>query len=109
MKTFKILFITITSLLIISCSEDIMDEINKDVNNALTMSAQSELPDVILKSAFETTGTDIAWYCTVYVEHQAGTWAQSSDADKRIGRDQQVHSSIITGIVFMTSLWSLTI
>ena len=38
-------------LLITSCSEDKMDEINKDVNNALTMSAQSELPDVILKSA----------------------------------------------------------
>jgi hypothetical protein len=86
MKTFKILFITIASLLIISCSEDIMDEINKDVNNALTMSAQSELPDVILKSAFETTGTDIAWYATVYIEHSAGTWAQSSDADKRVGQ-----------------------
>ncbi len=86
MKTFKILLITIASLLIASCSEDIMDEINKDVNNALSMSAQSELPDVILKSAFETTGTDIAWYATVYIEHSAGTWAQSLDADKRIGQ-----------------------
>ncbi len=63
MKTLKILLITIASLLIASCSEDIMDEINKDVNNALSMSAQSELPDVILKSAFETTGTDIAVVC----------------------------------------------
>lgn len=63
-----------------------MDEINKDVNNALSMSAQSELPDVILKSAFETTGTDIAWYATVYIEHSAGTWAQSADADRRIGQ-----------------------
>lgn len=86
MKTFKILLITIASLLITSCSQDIMDEINKDVNSALTMSAQSELPDVILKSAFETTGTDIAWYATVYVEHSAGTWAQSANADKRIGQ-----------------------
>lgn len=36
------------------CSEDKMDEINKDVNNALTMVAQSELPDAILpKSALK--------------------------------------------------------
>lgn len=63
-----------------------MDNINKDVNNALTMSAQSEIPDAELKSAFETTGTDIAWYATVYVEQSAGTWAQSSDADKRVGQ-----------------------
>lgn len=86
MKTFKILLIALASLLITSCSEDKMDEINKDVNNALAMSAQSELPDVILKSAFETTSTDIAWYATVYVEQSAGTWAQSSDADKRVGQ-----------------------
>ena len=86
MKTFKILLIALASLLITSCSEDKMDEINQDVNNALTMSAQSELPDAILKSAFETTGTDIAWYATVYVEHSTGTWAQSADADRRIGQ-----------------------
>jgi hypothetical protein len=64
-----------------------MDEINKDLNNALQMSAQSELPDVILKSAFETTGTDLAWYATVYIEHSAGTWAQSANADSRIGQE----------------------
>ena len=50
MKTFKILLIALASLLITSCSEDKMDEINQDVNNALAMSAQSELPDAILKS-----------------------------------------------------------
>lgn len=63
-----------------------MDNINKDVNNALIMSTQSELPDVIVNSAFSTTGTDIAWYATVYVEQSAGTWAQSSEADRRTGQ-----------------------
>jgi len=86
MKTFKLLLITIALLVVTACSEDVMDNINKDVNDALTMSSQSELPDVILKSAFETTGTEIAWYATVYIEHSAGTWAQSSDADKRVGQ-----------------------
>jgi hypothetical protein len=86
MKTFKILLITIAALLINSCSEDVMDKVNKDVNDALTMSAQSELPDAILKTAFDNTGTDIAWYATVYIEHSAGTWAQSNEADRRIGQ-----------------------
>jgi hypothetical protein len=86
MKTFKFLFIILAFLVVSSCSEDLMDTLNRDRNNALTMSAQSELPDVILKSAFETTGTDIAWYATVYIEHSAGTWAQSADADKRVGQ-----------------------
>lgn len=64
-----------------------MDDINKDVNNALEMSAQSMLPDVILKSAVETTATDIAWYATVYIEHSVGTWGQSNEAEKRIGQE----------------------
>jgi hypothetical protein len=86
MKTLNIFLIAFLMLFVSSCSEDKMDEINKDVNNALSMSAQSELPDVELKSAFETTGTDIAWYATVYIEHSAGTWAQSQQADIRVGQ-----------------------
>ncbi|MCE4565583.1 SusD/RagB family nutrient-binding outer membrane lipoprotein [Maribellus sp. CM-23] len=85
MKSIKFL-IGIIPFLIFSCSEDKMDEINKELNNALEMSAQNEIADIILKSAFETTGTDIAWYATVYTEQSAGTWGQSVDADKRIGQ-----------------------
>ena len=86
MKKIKFLFLAIIPLLFTACSEEIMDEINEEKNNALTMSSQSMLPDIIVKSAFETAGTDIGWYATVYIEHSAGTWAQSVDADKRIGQ-----------------------
>ena len=86
MKTFKILFLTIISLLTLSCSEDVMDEINKEKNNALSMSSQSMIPDIELRSAFETGATDIAWYASVYIEHNAGTWAQSYDQDRRVGQ-----------------------
>lgn len=87
MKTTKILLLFVFSFLIFSCSEDKMDEVNMELNDALNVSAQSMVPDVILKSAVETTATDIAWYATVYVEHSAGTWAQSADADKRINQN----------------------
>jgi hypothetical protein len=86
MKTLRILSLAIFPLLFFACSEDKMDEINRELNNALSMSAQSMLPDAILKSSVETAATDIAWYATVYIEHSAGTWGQSVDADRRIGQ-----------------------
>jgi hypothetical protein len=87
MKTLKIYLLVLLSLMVFSCSEEKMDEINMEQNDALNMSVQSMLSDIILKSGFETTSTDIAWYATVYVEHSTGTWAQSSDADKRIAQN----------------------
>jgi hypothetical protein len=86
MKTLKILILAISPLLFYACSEDKMDYINRELNNALSMSAQSEIPDVILKSSVQGTATDIAWYATVYIEQSAGTWAQSADADRRTGQ-----------------------
>jgi hypothetical protein len=83
MKTIKIFFLVLLPLLFVACSEETMDEINKDLNNTEIMPASNMLPDVQVRSAFETAGTDIAWYATVYIEHDAGTWAQSYDADKR--------------------------
>lgn len=83
MKTLKILLVTALGLILFACSDEKMDEIDMERNDALNMEAGSILPDAILKTAFETTGCDIAWYSTVYVEHSAGTWAQSAVADKR--------------------------
>ena len=87
MKTLKILLLAIFPLLFFACSEDKMDEINRELNDALSMSSQNMLPDAIVKTAFQTTGTDMAWYATVYIEHSAGTWAQSADADRRSGQE----------------------
>lgn len=86
MKTLKILLFALFPLFLLSCSQDIMDEINKEKNNALEMSVQSMLPDVILKAAVEAAATDIAWYSSVYIEQSAGTWAQSYDQDRRVGQ-----------------------
>lgn len=83
----KILSLMLISVMLFSCSEDLMDEINQDRNNALDMQAKNLLPDLLLKSAFESTGTDIAWYATVYIEHNAGTWNQSHQADRRIAQN----------------------
>ncbi|HOI00150.1 MAG TPA: SusD/RagB family nutrient-binding outer membrane lipoprotein [Bacteroidales bacterium] len=83
----KILSLMLISVMLFSCSEDLMDEINQDRNNALNMQSKNLIPDLLLKSAFESTATDIAWYATVYVEHNAGTWNQSHQADRRIAQN----------------------
>jgi hypothetical protein len=87
MKTLKLIILTIFTLSIFSCSEDIMDEINKEKNDTESMPAANILPSIIVQSAFESTGTDLAWYATVYCEHSAGTWGQSQEADQRIGQN----------------------
>jgi hypothetical protein len=87
MKTLKLIILTIFTLSIFSCSEDIMDEINKERNETESMPAANILPSIITQSAFESTGTDLAWYATVYCEHSAGTWGQSQEADQRIGQN----------------------
>lgn len=81
---FKILLLSV--LVAVSCSEGVMDGVNKDRNNATNMSSKNLIPDLLLKSGFESTATDIAWYATVYVEHNAGTWNQSYAADRRQGQ-----------------------
>ncbi|MBK7481070.1 MAG: SusD/RagB family nutrient-binding outer membrane lipoprotein, partial [Bacteroidales bacterium] len=70
-----------------------MDEVNKDLNNTTQMDAKNLLPDIILKTAHETTGPDLAWYATVFIEHSAGTWAQSSDADRREGQSASTYNN----------------
>ncbi len=87
MKTIRIFFLVLIPLLFVACSEKIMDDINKDKNDTEIMPVSNLLPDIILRSAFETAGTDIAWYSTVYIEQSTGTWGQSVDADKRISQN----------------------
>lgn len=86
MKSVKYLVLAIFPFFLFACSEDKMDEINMERNQALEMSAQNIIPFLEVVSGFETAGTDIAWYATVYIEHSAGSWAQSFDADRRTGQ-----------------------
>lgn len=93
MKILRYLLTASIAFMLFACSEDIMDEVNKDLNNTTQMDAKNLLPDIILKTAHETTGTDLAWYATVFIEHSAGTWAQSSDADKREGQSASTYNN----------------
>ncbi len=81
----KIFALFLIASVFFACSEDVMDEVNRDRNNAQSMDALNLLPDIIVKTFISTAATDLAWYATVFIEHNAGTWAQSADADRRVG------------------------
>lgn len=85
MNKIKFILTLLIVSLMVGCSEEVMDEINEEQssNNPTEMTADNMIPDIILKSGYETAATDMAWYASVYVEHNAGVWNQMAQADKR--------------------------
>jgi hypothetical protein len=75
----------ILSALVVSCSEDTMDEINKDINHTQDAPAKFIIADVITSTAFSNIGGDINTYTSAYVEHEVGTDNQLYRAEHRQG------------------------
>jgi hypothetical protein len=84
-KIINILLIAVvSSSMFFACSEDTMDDINKNVNNPLEMQTRLTVTDLMLASAFRTA-SDYAFYASVYIEHAVGTWNQTWNAEMRTG------------------------
>ncbi len=71
------------SLSLASCSEDVMDTINKDVNHATDVSAKFTLTELITRTAISITGGDLNTYAAVAVEHEGGVFNQLYNAETR--------------------------
>lgn len=84
-KILYILFTLLVSVSFWSCSEDIMDEINKNVNDHTDVGSNLIITDAMITSAFSITGSDLAFYASVYIEHNSGVWNQSYNAEIRSG------------------------
>lgn len=67
-----------------SCSEDIMDKINENPNNPVDMASRLIITDVMTSSAFNVTGSDYAFYTSVYMELNVGIWGQMYNAEIRL-------------------------
>jgi hypothetical protein len=81
----KLLLITgILSVGIIqSCSDDKFDEIGTNPNSPTEVPIKLLMPQVGVETAFAVSGTDLAWYSSVFVEHTTGVHGQLETADKR--------------------------
>lgn len=81
----SLLSAALVSLSLVSCSEDIMDEINQDKDHSTSVPAKFTLADVITSTAFSNVGGDLNTYFSVYVEHTVGVDNQLANAEKRNG------------------------
>ncbi len=84
-KIIKPLFFITSLSLFVGCSEDTMDDINRDRNNANDVPAKMILSEVITSSAFYSIGGDFNTYASIFVEHEAGINNQFYQAETRNG------------------------
>ncbi|MCB2408038.1 SusD/RagB family nutrient-binding outer membrane lipoprotein [Hymenobacter lucidus] len=66
-----------------ACSDDVLDDIDTNPNRPETASLRLLLPQVETDAAFGISGTELAWYSSVFVEHTTGVHAQFEQIDKR--------------------------
>src|SRR5665647_1245845 len=84
MKAIKLSSLLLFLFMFMSCSEDIMDRINENPNNPLDMQSRLIVTDVMTSSAFNVTGSDFAFYTSVYMELNVGIWGQMYNAEIRV-------------------------
>ena len=77
--------VVVLSVTLYACSEDVMDEINKDPNHTEDAPAKFILADVITSTAFNNVGGDFSTYFSSYIEHEVGTHNQLFRAENREG------------------------
>lgn len=75
----------IITVFAVGCSEDALDKVNRDRNNASDVLAKFILSDVITSTAFSVAGGDLSLYSSIYVEHEAGVHNQTYNAEIRSG------------------------
>jgi len=81
----KALKIFLAALLTIlwSCSEDLMDKINENVNDPTNIDSRLIITDAMTSTAFSVLGSDLAFYSSIYAEHNAGIFGQFYNAEIR--------------------------
>jgi hypothetical protein len=84
-KIIYIFFTVILTFTLWSCSEKVMDDINKDVNNPTEMTSRLIITDAMTSTAFSVLGNDFTFYASVYIEHNVGTFGQMYNAEIRSG------------------------
>ncbi len=81
----KILIVTVilSAGIFHSCSDDEFDKIGTNPNSPTDVPIKLLMPQVGVETAFAVSGTDLAWYSSVFVEHTTGVHGQLETADKR--------------------------
>lgn len=76
--------VTVVSLALSGCSEDVMDRINQDTSHTNGVEAKFILADVITSTAFSNVSGDFNTYTSSYVEYEVGIDNQLYNAEIRL-------------------------
>lgn len=71
--------------LFVGCSEDIMDDINKNRNDITEVTSKQILTDLVVSTSFSMVGQDLNTYSSIFVEHEGGVYDQMWSAQNRLG------------------------
>jgi hypothetical protein len=86
MKKFGNILLAFATLAgVVACSENALDEVNRDVDHAHDAEAKFVFADVTTATAFTVVGGDFNTYLGVAVEHWGGVHNQLYKADQRDG------------------------
>jgi hypothetical protein len=80
-------------LLLASCSDKIMDEIDTNPNEPEDVSIKLLLPQVTTNAGFTITANSMAWYTSVFIEQTCGVHGQLLEADQRINITSQTFNN----------------
>lgn len=83
MKKIKYITLLIIGGLFFSCSDEVMDEINKNPNNPTDVPSRLVITDALNRSIVSVTNGDYAFYASLFVEHQVGIFNQFYNVEIR--------------------------
>jgi len=80
------IIILLIGIVLFSCSEDKMDDINFNPNDPSDVSSSLIITDVMVNSAQSVVGSDLAFYASVYIEYNVGVYGQMNGAEIRVAQ-----------------------
>lgn len=89
-KYISVLSLILLMLFTFSCSDEIMDEIDTDPNNPVDVPISMLMSGCTAGAPYWVTGTTLAWYSSVFIEHTTGAHGQMRDADRRANINTQL-------------------
>lgn len=107
MKKLLYIFLAVIVMLLPSCTEKIMDEINFNPNNPTDVSSRLTLSDNMIELGVTGVGGSMMFYASVYIEHTVGDHAQHLSAEIRSAEPTSATTYNNDWNTIYNSLWAL--
>jgi len=107
MKKLLYIFLAVIVMLLPSCTEEIMDEINFNPNNPTDVSSRLTLSDNMIELGVTGVGGSMMFYASVYIVHTVGDHAQHLSAEIRSAEPTSATTYNNDWNTIYNSLWAL--